>query len=119
MVFPAYFWLLFAVAMAVSAIGFKKYVWFISLGYGFSIAAEGLAMLILYGKSLSIGTVLCAVLFIDKATAYYDKLIDVAKLHYLNCGVGVGSVPLNISLGGRLSGNILGAISNLFNAIGR
>ena len=56
---------------------------------------------------------------IDKATAYYDKLIDVAKLHYLNCGVGVGSVPLNISLGGRLSGNILGAISNLFNAIGR
>ena len=64
MVFPAYFWLLFAVAMAVSAIGFKKYVWFISLGYGFSIAAEGLAMLILYGKSLSIGTVLCAVLFV-------------------------------------------------------
>lgn len=56
---------------------------------------------------------------IDKATAYYDKLIDVAKLHYLNCGVGVGSIPLNISLGGRLSGNILGAISNLFNAIGR
>lgn len=56
---------------------------------------------------------------IDKATAYYDKLIDVAKLHYIKPGVGVGSVPLNISLGGRLSGNILGAISNLFNAIGR
>lgn len=56
---------------------------------------------------------------IDKATAYYDKLIDVAKLHYLQPGVSVGSIPLNISLGGRLSGNILGAISNLFNAIGR
>ena len=56
---------------------------------------------------------------IDKATAYYDKLIDVAKLHYIKPGVGVGSIPLNISLGGRLSGNILGAISNLFNAIGR
>lgn len=56
---------------------------------------------------------------IDKATAYYDKLIDVAKLHYIKAGVGVGSIPLNISLGGRLPGNIMGALSNLFNAIGR
>ena len=56
---------------------------------------------------------------IDKATAYYDKLIDVAKLNYLNAGCSIGSIPLNVSLGGRLSGNILGAISNLFNAIGR
>ena len=43
MVFPMNFWLLFAVCMIVSSIGFKNYVWFISLGYGFSIAAEGLA----------------------------------------------------------------------------
>ena len=56
---------------------------------------------------------------IDKATAYYDKLIDVAKLHYIQPGVGIGSIPLNISLGGRLPGNIMGALSNLFNAIGR
>lgn len=40
MVFPMHFWLLFAVAMVVSSIGFKKYVWFISLGYGFSIAPK-------------------------------------------------------------------------------
>ena len=64
MVFPANFWLLFGICMLVSAIGFKNYVWFISLGYGFSIAAEGLAMLILYGQSLSIGTIICCVLFI-------------------------------------------------------
>ena len=49
--------------MLVSAIGFKNYVWFISLGYGFSIAAEGLAMLLLYGKTLTVGTVICCVLF--------------------------------------------------------
>ena len=42
MVFPLNFWLLFGICMLVSAIGFKNYVWFISLGYGFSIAAEGL-----------------------------------------------------------------------------
>ena len=64
MALPLNFWLLFAVCMIVSAIGFKNYVWFISLGYGFSIAAEGLAMLILYGEALSLGTILCSVLFI-------------------------------------------------------
>ena len=64
MTLPMNFWLLFGVCMLVSAIGFKNYVWFISLGYGFSIAAEGLAMLILYGDTLSLGTVLCCLLFV-------------------------------------------------------
>ena len=59
MVFPVNFWLLFAAAMLISSIGFKKYVWFISLGYGFSIAGEGLLMAILYGKTLTPGTLLC------------------------------------------------------------
>ena len=63
MVFPANFWLLFGICMLVSAIGFKNYVWFISLGYGFSIAAEGIALLILYGQNLTLGTVICCVLF--------------------------------------------------------
>ncbi len=64
MVFPVNFWLLFAVCMIVSAIGFKNYVWFISLGYGFSIAGEGLLMAILYGKTLTPGTLVCCLLFI-------------------------------------------------------
>ena len=64
MVLPLNFWLLFGICMLVSAIGFKNYVWFISLGYGFSIAAEGLAMLIMYGQGLSLGTIICCVLFI-------------------------------------------------------
>lgn len=61
---PLNFWLLFGICMLVSAIGFKNYVWFISLGYGFSIAAEGVVMLILYGQDLTLGTVLCCGLFI-------------------------------------------------------
>ena len=64
MVLPLNFWLLFAICMVVSAIGFKNYVWFISLGYGFSIAAQGIAMLILYGSSLTLGTIITCVLFI-------------------------------------------------------
>jgi steroid 5-alpha reductase family enzyme len=58
------FWLLFGLCMLVSAIGFKNYVWFISLGYGFSIAAQGVAMLIMYGQGLTLGTIICCVLFI-------------------------------------------------------
>lgn len=64
MVFPMEFLWLFVAAMAISAIGFKNYVWFISLGYGFSIAAQGVAMLIMYGQGLTLGTIITCVLFI-------------------------------------------------------
>jgi len=64
MVFPIEFLWLFIAAMVISSIGFKNYVWFISLGYGFSIAGEGILMLILYGKQLTLGTILCCALFI-------------------------------------------------------
>ena len=61
--FPLELALLFGLAMLVSAIGFYKYVYFISLGYGFSIAALGILMLILYRDALSAGLVLACVLF--------------------------------------------------------
>lgn len=64
MIFPVTMLALLAAAVVVSSIGFKNYVWFISLGYGFSIAAEGLAMLVLFHGSLTAGTLLCCVLFI-------------------------------------------------------
>lgn len=56
-------WLLFAAAMLISSIGFYKYVYFISLGYGFSIAGLGILMLFLFRDSLSAGTVICCLLF--------------------------------------------------------
>ncbi|MBQ5754679.1 MAG: DUF1295 domain-containing protein [Oscillospiraceae bacterium] len=61
--FPAVLAALFAAAMVISAIGFYKYIYFISLGYGFSIAGLGLLMLYLFRSSLSIGTVLACLLF--------------------------------------------------------
>ena len=64
MVLPLNFWILFGICMLVSSIGFKNYVWFISLGYGFSIAAQGVAMLIMYGQGLTLGTIITCVLFI-------------------------------------------------------
>ena len=64
MILPIEFWILFGICLLVSAIGFKNYVWFISLGYGFSIAAQGVAMMIMYGSELSIGTIIACVLFV-------------------------------------------------------
>ena len=46
----AEFGIIFAAILLVSSIGFKKYVWFISIGYGFSITATGITLLLLYGK---------------------------------------------------------------------
>lgn len=64
MVAPLTFWLLFAAAMLISSIGFYKYVYFISLGYGFSIAGLGVAMLIMFREGLSVGTIIACALFI-------------------------------------------------------
>ena len=64
MVFPLFFWLVLGASLLISAIGFKNYVWFISLGYGFSIAGEGLLMLLLYGKNLTAGTLICCLLLV-------------------------------------------------------
>ena len=64
MVFPKTVWLVIAAALLISSIGFKKYVWFISLGYGFSIAGIGILLLALYGGRLTVGTAICCVLFV-------------------------------------------------------
>lgn len=47
------FLILFIIAMLISSIGFKKFVWFISIGYGFSIAGLGLAMIIMFFHELT------------------------------------------------------------------
>lgn len=54
---------MFVVALVFSSIGFKKYVWFISIGYGFSVAAIGVALLIAGREQLAAGTACaCALL---------------------------------------------------------
>ncbi len=55
---------MFVVALVFSSIGFKKYVWFISIGYGFSVAAIGVALLITGREQLTAGTACACVLFI-------------------------------------------------------
>lgn len=58
------FLIIFAIAMLVSSIGFKKFVWFISLGYGFSIAAIGVALPIMFYDRLNAVTVILSILLV-------------------------------------------------------
>lgn len=57
--------ILFIVALAVSSIGWKKFLYFISIGYGFSIAACAIVIAIIHWQSLTLPTaLLCAILFV-------------------------------------------------------
>ena len=58
------FLILVLIALVVSSVGFYKYVYFISLGYGFSIAAMGIAMFIMYADVIGAGTLAMCVLFL-------------------------------------------------------
>ena len=54
--------ILFAVAMAVSAVGWKYFVYFFSLGYGYGIAALAITMGVLYHANLTVPTIAMLVL---------------------------------------------------------
>ncbi len=60
------FLILFIIALLFTCIGFKRFIWFISIGFGFSCAAIGVALLImsLTGKSFSIGFLILCLLLI-------------------------------------------------------
>lgn len=58
------FLILVLIALVISSVGFYKYVYFISLGYGFSIAAMGVALFIMYADVIGVGTAIMCVLFL-------------------------------------------------------
>lgn len=64
MTFSAEFGILFIVALVCCIIGFYKYVYFISIGYGLAISGQGAAMLLLLRDRLSVPVVISCLLFI-------------------------------------------------------
>lgn len=64
MTFSMNFWILFGVALICCAIGFYKYVYFISIGYGAAIAGQGAALLILFHKQLGVPMSIVCILMI-------------------------------------------------------
>ena len=56
---------LFLLAALISSAGFKKFVWFLSLGYGFSMAAIGVALIVMFWGSVDAASlVLCLLLVV-------------------------------------------------------
>ena len=86
----SYLLILLAVSLVVSAIGWKYFIYFFSLGYGFGISALALTIIILFAGAVTPPTaLLCAVMFIfgcrlggylfireRKAAAYRKILYD-------------------------------------------
>lgn len=56
--------ILFAVSLAVSAIGWKYFIYFFSLGYGYGVAALAVTILILFSEAVTWpAAILCILLF--------------------------------------------------------
>lgn len=62
MAFPTTIWVVLAVCALLSAVGFYKFVYFLSVGYGFAVCGAGVAILAMYGGTLSLWSVLLCVL---------------------------------------------------------
>ena len=50
--------------LIICLIGFKKYVWFISLGYGFSISIVGIMNLILFKENMNLALIISSIILI-------------------------------------------------------
>lgn len=63
--FPSSIFIILGVCALLCAVGFYKFVYFLSVGYGFAISGAGIAMLIMYFDKLNIASIiLCALLII-------------------------------------------------------
>ena len=59
-----YLWILAVVAAALSAVGFYKFVYFLSIGYGFAVAGIGVALMIIFGEQMQLVHFIQCILFI-------------------------------------------------------
>ena len=63
--FPSAIWIVLAVCAVLSAVGFYKFVYFLSVGYGFAVSGAGVAIWILYGPSMGVWEmILCLLLLV-------------------------------------------------------
>ena len=56
--------IIFICILIMCSLGFKKYIWFISIGYGLSISIAGLALFILFIKELTILKIISSIILI-------------------------------------------------------
>ena len=64
LIFPSSIWILIIVCAVICTIGFYKFVYFLSVGYGFAVSGIGISILIMFYNKLTIWTIIACVLFI-------------------------------------------------------
>lgn len=66
MIFPTLFWILVIVSAVLCGIGFYRFIWFLSVGYGLAVAGCGAAMLIasIVNSRVSISYCIICLLFV-------------------------------------------------------
>ncbi|MBQ9037199.1 MAG: DUF1295 domain-containing protein [Erysipelotrichaceae bacterium] len=65
MVFPTQMWILLAVSAVLTLVGFYRFVWFMSVGYGLAVCGIGLTLMIMFAGKLSVPTlVMCVLLMV-------------------------------------------------------
>ena len=62
--FPQSMLIIALVCAALSAVGFYKFVYFLSIGYGFAIAGSGIGLLVLYGSGMRLPMILLCLLLV-------------------------------------------------------
>lgn len=130
-----YLYILLMVSLAVSAIGWFYFIYFFSIGYGLSISALSVALVIIFWESVSLpSAIMCCVLFIygirlaayllirERKSASYKKILYQPKnrtkkpifvmfMIWFSCALlYVGQVsPVSFFLYNAVSGNNIGA----------
>ena len=61
--FPSEIWIVLGICALMCSIGFYKFVYFLSVGYGFAVCGAGLAILFIFGKTITPITMIMCVLF--------------------------------------------------------
>lgn len=87
--FPSGIFVVLAVCALLSAVGFYKFVYFLSVGYGFAVAGAGIAVVCLYGGQMTwVSVALCAMFVVygvrlggfllwrEHRSASYRKTLD-------------------------------------------
>ena len=62
--FPKLMWVLPLVSAILCSVGFYKFVYFLSIGYGFAVAGEGIAMLLMFKGESGIAVAIQCILFV-------------------------------------------------------
>ena len=61
-VFPKIMWVLLAVCAVLTLVGYYKFVWFMSVGYGLAVWGIGLTLIIAFRSNITAPTVVMCVI---------------------------------------------------------